>query len=237
MKAGQKPKHFVARPVKSWELYAYGFARTLVHFVNRTAWRISVEGAEKLPDGPFILSPVHRSYLDTPLVASLTTRRLRYMGKDGVFNIWGFGAILTALGGFPVHRGVADRDAMSRCVAVLSNGEPLVLFPEGTRNSGQKVDDVLEGAAYLALKANVPIVPVGIGGAERAWGRDQKLPRFSRVLLVVGDPIYPSRTSVAGSKRHISRSDITKLTEELQHGIQIAFDQAQEKLGLNAQTN
>lgn len=232
MTAGHNQDHFIARPVKSWELYAYGFARTLVHFVNKIAWRISVEGAEKLPEGPFILSPVHRSYLDTPFVASITTRRLRYMGKDGVFNVWGFGAILTALGGFPVHRGVADRDAMRRCVAVLSNGEPLVLFPEGTRNSGPKVDEVLEGAAYLSLKANAPIVPVGIGGAERAWGRDQRMPRFSKVLLTVGNPIYPPKATVTGSKRHISRSDITKLTDELTLGIQNAFDHAEEQLGL-----
>lgn len=233
MTAGHNQNHFIARPVKPWELYAYGLARTLVHFVNKTAWRISVEGADKLPEGPFILSPVHRSYLDTPFVASLTTRRLRYMGKDGVFNIWGFGALLTALGGFPVHRGVADRDAMRRCVAVLSNGEPLVLFPEGTRNSGARVEEVLEGAAYLSLKANVPIVPVGIGGAERAWGRNQRLPRFSRVSLVVGDPIYPAKTTETGTKNHISRSDIAKLTLELRLGIQSAFDHAQEKLGLS----
>ncbi|MEY4251507.1 MAG: hypothetical protein RL691_388, partial [Actinomycetota bacterium] len=71
--------------------------------------------------------------------------------------------MLSALGAFPVTRGSADREALKRCIAVLEAGEPLVLFPEGTRQSGPIVQPLFDGAAYVAVKAGVPIIPVGIG--------------------------------------------------------------------------
>lgn len=217
----------ISKPA-SWELYFYGFVRTLVNALNHGAWRVSLHGTEKLPEGPFIIAPVHRSNLDTLFIASLTTRRLRYMGKDGVWKYRIPGRLLSALGAFPVHRGVVDREAMRRCNMVLAGGEPLVLFPEGTRKSGPIVEGLYEGAAYIALKGKVPIVPVGIGGSERAWSRSKKLPRFTKVVLMVGDPIYPGG---AGDTR-ITRSSLTKLSEQLRSSLQSLFDEAQASLNL-----
>lgn len=222
---------YLVKPVAAWELYAYGFARTLVNFVNRVAWRVTVSGSEKLPTGAFILAPAHRANIDTLLVASITTRRLRYMGKDGVWKYRIVGAILSALGGFPVRRGSADRDAMRRCSAVLAAGEPLVLFPEGMRKSGPIVENIFEGAAYLAAKGNVPIVPVGIGGSERAWGKARKFPRFSKISIVVGDPIYPKSKDGNSKSSRTTRSSLIKLSSELTAELQKVFDEAQEQVG------
>lgn len=211
----------------TWELYAYGLARTLVHIVNRSLWRTEVIGAKNLPKGPFILAPVHRSNIDTLLVASITTRRLRYMGKDGLWHYKLAGAVLSALGGFPVHRGIADRDAMTRCISVLSSGEPLVLFPEGTRNSGPVIDSVFEGAAYIALKARVPIVPVGIGGSERAWKKGKWFPRFTKIVLIVGDPIFPPEKYSKGERTKVKRSELDSFSAVLTSNLQDLFDQSQ----------
>ena len=88
------------------------------------------------------------------------------------------GWLLSSLGGFPVTRGTADREALKRCIAVLEAGEPLVLFPEGERKSGPVVQPLFDGAVYVALKAGVPIVPgrhrrLRAGDAE---GREVHLP-------------------------------------------------------------
>ena len=102
-----------------------------------------------------------------------------------------FGWLLSALGGFPVTRGTADREALRRCIAVLEAGEPLVLFPEGERKAGPIVQPLFDGAVYVALKAGVPIVPVGIGGSERV------MPKGARF-------IYPRKVHV--DRRHADRS-------------------------------
>jgi 1-acyl-sn-glycerol-3-phosphate acyltransferase len=185
-----------------------------------------VEGSEHVPDGAFILSPVHRSNVDTPLVAAVTRRPLRYMGKDAMWKYGWSAWFFTSLGGFPVHRGTADREALKKCIAVLEGGEPLVLFPEGTRRSGPVVEDVFDGAAYVALRTGAPIVPVGIGGSERAMPKGAKFIHPAPVRIVIGEPLHPPVTD--GSSRAPRRA-VRELTAELAKRLQDLFDDASAK--------
>lgn len=210
-------------------LLLYSFVRSVVVGFARLFWRMTIDGRQHVPaDGPFIVAPVHRSNIDTFLVAGLTRRRLRYMGKDTLWKIGWFGRILSVLGAFPVHRATADREALRRCAEVLASGEPLVLFPEGTRQSGPVVHKLFEGAAYLSLRAGVPIVPVGIGGSEAAMPRGSKLLRPVKVRLVVGPPLYPDPDKGAkpGSRRRVH-----DLSEHLHEELQRLFDEAQASVG------
>ena len=111
------------------------------------------------------------------------------MGKDTLWKNRPFGWFLSSLGGFPVTRGTADREALRRCVAVLEAGEPLVLFPEGERKSGPTVQPLFDGAVYVALRAGVPIVPVGIGGSERVMPKGARFLHPHKVHVIVGAPI------------------------------------------------
>ena len=210
------------------ELAFYAVVRTLVVVFCRLFWRETVEGREHVPrTGAYIVAPVHRSNVDTPLAAIVTRRRLRYMGKESVWKVKPVGAVLSALGGFPVRREVADREALRRCVEVLEGGEPLVLFPEGRRRSGPVVEDLYEGAAYLALRSGVPIVPVGIGGSERAMPKGAKLLRPVKVPVVIGPPLVPDRPEGGRAPRRAVR----ELTESLRAELQRLFDEAQKKAG------
>ena len=75
---------------------------------------------------------------------------------------------------------------------MLSLGEPLVMFPEGTRQEGDRIDraQVLDGPSFVVW-SGVPIVPVGIGGSARALPLGAKIPRPRRIVAVIGDLIYP----------------------------------------------
>lgn len=111
---------------------------------------------------------------------------------------------------------------MKACVEALEHGDPLVVFPEGTRRSGPVVEDMFEGAAYLACRAGVPLVPVGIGGSEAAMRREHRLPRPSRIRIVIGTPVYP----VASEGRSTSRRAVRELNERLRSELQRLFDEA-----------
>jgi 1-acyl-sn-glycerol-3-phosphate acyltransferase len=190
--------------------------------------RITVEGAEHVPAaGAFILAPVHRSNMDTPYAAATTRRRLRFMGKDSLWKTKPAGWLLSALGGFPVTRGIADREALLRCIDVLAGGEPLVVFPEGERKTGPVVEPLFEGAAYLAAKAGVPIVPVGIGGSERAMPKGARFIRPTKVVVVVGPPL---RVEAEPGGR-VPRPAIRQVTAELHEELQRLFDTAQIRAG------
>ena len=208
----------------------YRIVRDSIVAFSRLYWRLTVTGKERIPlAGAYVVAPVHRSFIDFGVVSAGTKRRLRYMGKDSLWKVGLFGKLLYALGAYPVHRGGADREALRRTVEVLEGGEPVVIFPEGTRRSGPKVEELFEGAAYVASKVGVPILPVGIGGSERALRKGEKLPRPVKITVVYGDPILPSAPSESG---RTSRRAVHDLTLRLREEIQRLFDEAQELAGV-----
>lgn len=202
---------------------AYQTVRGMVTTFNRVWCRMSVQGKEHVPEtGAFLLTPVHRSILDTPIASGVTFRRMRFMGADKYWNHRRFGRLLSALGGFPVTRGSADREALRRSIELLQSGQPLVLFPEGERKSGPIVQPLFDGATYVAVKAGVPIVPVGIGGSERAMPKGAKFIFPRKLRVVIGPPMHPPPSANAKEQRQAARDMSTKLHGELQR----LFDEA-----------
>lgn len=206
----------------------YWFVRNLLNLFCRTFWRTTVVGGKNVPTkGPFVLAPIHRSNIDTPLACTVTGRRMRYMGKDSLWKKRPIGWVLSALGGFPVSRGTADREALRRCISVLEAGEPLVLFPEGERKSGPVVQPLFDGAMYIAIKSGVPVIPVGIGGSERAMPKGKKYLRPSKCVVIVGEPMTPP-----DSEGRASRAAVKDFTAQLHTRLQQLFDEAQRAAGV-----
>lgn len=205
-----------------WTKLLYTVIRSAVCWFTRLYTRMSIDGREHLPpSGAYVLAPVHRSYVDTPITACVSRRRIRYMGKDTMWKYRAFGSFISALGAFPVSRGTVDREAMQRCIAVLNAGEPLVIFPEGERKDGPVVQPLFDGAAFIAAKAGVPVLPVGIGGSDRVMPRGAKFIFPRKVRVIVGQPI---RAEV-GSNGKASRTAIQAVTAQLQAELQRLYDQ------------
>jgi 1-acyl-sn-glycerol-3-phosphate acyltransferase len=208
--------------------FFYRLFRGLVVGVCVSYTRARVIGKHNIPQsGAFLLAPIHRSNIDTPLAAAVTARRMRFMGKDSIWKIKPIGWIISSLGAFPVTRGSADREALKRCIAVLEAGEPLVLFPEGTRQSGPRVQPLFDGAAYVAVKAGVPIIPVGIGGSEGVMPKGSKMIYPRKCVIVIGEPIM----AVADESGRIPRSAVKDLTVQLSTDLQRLFNEAQQLAG------
>lgn len=203
----------------------YRVVRALIAGFCRIYWRMSIEGREHVPaHGPFVLAPVHRSNVDFAIASAVTKRRMRFMGKDSLFKVKPFAAFISALGAYPVHRGAADREALRRTMEMIEGGEPVVIFPEGTRQSGPEVQPLFEGAAYVATRTGVPIIPVGIGGSEKAMPKGSKLLYPAKVSVVIGPALHPTPSE---DGKRTSRRAIHELTEQLHTEIQKLFDQAQ----------
>jgi 1-acyl-sn-glycerol-3-phosphate acyltransferase len=188
--------------------------------------RVEVHGREHVPAGAFVLAPVHRSNIDFALASLVTKRRLRYMSKDSIWKSKALGGFVSFLGGFPVSRGAVDREALRTCIDVIEAGEPLVMFPEGTRRSGPVVEELFDGPAYVAAKTRVPIVPVGIGGSEAMMPKGSKLLKPSKLVLLIGEPLDPPSPSEGG---RVSRRAVKQLTDQLRAEVQKLFDDAQSR--------
>ena len=205
MSEGLASSH-TGRPPKRWELLSYGTVRKIIELCSRIYFRLEVEGAHHVPaDGPFIVSPVHRGNLDTPVVATITRRRMRFMGKKEMWEWRPAGTFFTAMGGFPVDRGKADREALRTCIAVIEGGEPLVIFPEGSRGTGPDINEIFSGPTIVASRTGAPIVPVGIGGVEASNPVGSRFPKPRKIVVLVGEPI-PAPTGTDGGRIAATRS-------------------------------
>jgi 1-acyl-sn-glycerol-3-phosphate acyltransferase len=202
----------------------YRFLRMLVHALNRLLFRTTVDGADQVPaEGPVIIAPVHRSFIDFFVASEVTRRKLHYMAKDSLWDNRQLARILPSVGAFPVHRQSADRESLRRAQRVLEAGEVLILFPEGERRSGPVVGDLHEGVAFLSARTGATVVPVGIGGSASVMPKGKKIPRPRHIHLVVGRPIPPPERSEAG---RVPRSRIHQMTEALAASIQELYDRA-----------
>ena len=212
--------------------FVYGVVRFVVHVVNRLYWRVTATGAAAVPPtGAVILAPVHRNFMDFFVVTEVTRRKTFYMAKDDLWHNRWLGAFLDAMGAFPVNREGPDRLALDRAQAVLERGDVLILFPEGTRRQGPVVDDLHEGAAFLAARTGAPVVPIGIGGSSRIMPKGAKVPRPTRVHLEVGHALEAPARSERG---RVPRSQVHAFTVRLAAEIQRLYDRAQEVVGITA---
>jgi 1-acyl-sn-glycerol-3-phosphate acyltransferase len=202
----------------------YRGVRLLLAGYLRLVYRVRVVGREHVPaDGAFILAPSHRSMLDIPVVGVISTRRVHFMGKAPLFRVPVLGTVFRLLGGFPVERDGSDVGPVRESLRILKVGEPLVVYPEGTRQRGREIAALQSGAAYLAVKVAAPIVPVGIAGAEETFrSRSGRLPGFGRIVVVVGEPIFPP----ARSGSVVKRSEVDELSATLHVRLQALLDEA-----------
>ncbi len=222
-----RARHGHRRPGTPAELRFYAVVRSILLAFARSWLRLTARGTEHVPaTGAFILAPVHRSNLDFLLVLITTRRRMRFLAKDSLWKgIWG--RIFTALGGIPVARGTADREALRTCIEAIEAGEPLVIFPEGTRQFGPDVHPLFDGPAYVQSRTGVPIIPVGIGGSEAAMPKGSKGIKRQRVRVVVGQPLEATEAESSKARRAAVRAR----TAELHTVVQDLFDQAQQEAG------
>ena len=153
---------------------------------------VHVEGLEKLqPGASYVLVANHRSYMDTPVVLAHIPLQFRFFAKQGLFRIPLLGGHLRRAGHLPVVRG--DPRASLKSVTagarlIADRGVSVLLFPEGGRSPAE-MREFKEGAAYLAIKAGVPAVPIGISGTRQVLPMGSALVQPRPVTLRIGDPI------------------------------------------------
>ena len=175
----------------------------VLRFLLLFAFRIKFTGRENIiKEGPFILAVNHKCLLDPILAGIACPRQLSFMSKAELFKNKLFGAFISKLGAFPVHRGAGDINALKTAFKILKSGGAMLIFPEGRRvKNGQRVR-AKSGVAVIAQKMNVPVIPVHIDG-EYKW--------MNKIHVRIGEPI--SFEEHAGKK--LSNEELQAIAESV----------------------
>jgi 1-acyl-sn-glycerol-3-phosphate acyltransferase len=152
-----------------------------------------VEGTHRVPDGPFVVAANHYSHLD-PVVVSIAIREpVRYLAVDELYgNSRFFDGLTFWLGAIPMSRTRAPLGALRLALAELDAGGAVGLFPEGVRVWRWGEIPPKRGAAWLAARSGVPLVPVAITGSDEAMGRGTGRIERRPIHVAVLDPIAPA---------------------------------------------
>jgi len=143
----------------------------------------------------------HQSFLDPLLLGMPLEVQVCYLARKSLFEVPGMGALLWALNTYPVRRGQVDPGALKTILKLLRTGQRVVMFPEGTRTHDGSLGVFRPGAAAMAIRTGVPVLPVCIEGAFRCWPRTSALPRPARVAVAYGSLMAPEGDAAALTER------------------------------------
>jgi 1-acyl-sn-glycerol-3-phosphate acyltransferase len=155
-------------------------------------------GAERLAAGPYVFAANHSSHADTMIVVTTLPGRFRRRTVVAAAADYFFPnrvtAVLTAVfvGAIPVERDRVSRRTLDLCHRLLGEGWSLMLYPEGGRSADGEIQEFRPGAAWMARRADVPVVPVRIEGTHDVMPKGRVLPRRAPVRVSYGEPMVPA---------------------------------------------
>ncbi|MGW0551442.1 lysophospholipid acyltransferase family protein [Streptomyces altiplanensis] len=204
-------------------MFYYVLKYVLLGPLLRLLFRPRIEGLDHVPDdGAAIVAGNHLSFSDHFLMPAIIKRRITFLAKAEYFTGPGLKGRLTAAffrsaGQIPVDRSGKDagKAAIREGLGVLSKGELLGIYPEGTRSHDGRLYKGKVGVAAMALKAQVPVVPCAMVGTFEIQPPGQVVPRIKRVTIRFGEPLDFSRYAGMENEKAVLRA----VTDEIMYAI------------------
>lgn len=179
--------------------------------------RVEVIGMEKFPrEGAALVVGNHVSYLDPFYIGSMLPRHAHFMAKAEAWRFRITKFFLDLLQAFPVNREKADIEAIRTALRYLQEKKVVGLFPEGGIRNATPLQEVKQGAAFLALKTNSPVVPIYLAGSAKALPSGKIWIRPSKIRIFVGDLIYVPEAGTSREKQEYLSQEILQALQELQ---------------------
>lgn len=169
---------------------AYRFCSFGARWYCRLYHRVRVEGLEHVPPtGRVLLAANHTTWVDILLLGGFVPRHVAFVARDTLANWRWLRWTMEQCRAILIKRGAGDRGAVREMAAHLAAEDCVAIFPEGTRSRDGRLMEIKGGVLMAAKLGKAPIVPVGIEGGHRAWGRGMALPLPRKIVMRFGPAI------------------------------------------------
>jgi 1-acyl-sn-glycerol-3-phosphate acyltransferase len=195
-------------------IWLYDSVRLIVRILLflLTSWQVN--GNENIPkQGALIIVANHLNLADPFLLGASINRRVVFLAKEELFHNPLSRYVVSSLGAIPVYRGQMARGVLHQTVQILAHDQALALFPEGARSRSGQMKRAFPGAALIASRSRVPVLPVGISGTEKIRGVAWFLHR-PRITMNIGHPFYLEE----GSDKRTTK-ELTEYTDSIMRNI------------------
>jgi 1-acyl-sn-glycerol-3-phosphate acyltransferase len=200
-------------PLISLALY-HAFKQPIINPFFYLYLKGKVEGTEHIPkSGGFVVVSNHGSNFDPPLLSAAVRRPVAYMAKEELFEIPVLKNAIKLYGAYPVKRGAVDRNTIRAALAYLEAGWGVGIFLSGTRTPDGKVIDPKPGAALIAAKAQVPLLPVSMWGTHLIEQPGQKYPQSTPVTIRIGELITAPNSTKRAELDRVTDLCTTKIND------------------------
>ena len=207
----------------------YWLVKAVLSPILRLLFRPTIRGGEHLPTaGAAIVAGNHTTFLDNFMIPLVVPRRVTFLAKadyvtGGGLKGWLQKCFFSGVGMIPIDRsgGQASEAALRTGMKVLTDGELLGLYPEGTRSPDGRLYRGKTGVARMALEAGVPVVPVGLVGMFAIQPAGRLMPKIGKVEVRIGRPLDFSRYAGMEGDRFVLRS----ITDEIMYELMVLSGQ------------
>ena len=196
--------------------------RLISYIIFKIFFRLKVLRKPRLPKPPYIVCSNHSSHLDGILIATLIRHRIRWLITKKHYMKKKMNWAYETLRLIPVDIGGTDFKSLKVSLKALKNGDVLGIFPEGTRSRDGKIkEEIHTGVAYLAIKADVPIVTAAIKGSFAAFPPGRSKPYSKPITITFGPVIEPPPKA--------TKENVNKLSDDVMVAIRKMFKEMPER--------
>jgi len=204
----------------------YKMLHIIGKIIFRIFFRLTIIGSENIPkEGGFVVSPNHKSSLDVLIVGAALPIKMKTIAKKKLFEKKLQSWFYKNLGGVPIDRETTSIETLKTAIEAVKNGNPLLIFPEGTRYEGNGLGKGKRGPVFIALSGKVPLLPAGIAGTDSALPKKTKIPKPIHIVIVFGKPFKP--WEILNPK---DKAFLDNVTDYLMNEVEKCHEQAKKRL-------
>lgn len=196
---------------------SYWIGYTLFAAVARAFFSYRVKDREKLiEDGPVLMVANHQSFLDPPFLGGIHEESIYFLARKTLFKGI-FNTIYKSWQAIPIDQDNPDMASLKKVIALLKQGEKVLIFPEGSRSEDGGILPAMPGVGLIISKAGVPVQPMRIFGAHEALPVGCRFPRMRPVSATVGDPVAFTKEELTakgkGAYQHLADKAMAAVRE------------------------